>query len=1013
MHNTVSHYRIVEKLGEGGMGEVYLAEDMLLERRVAIKFPQLSNDRDERARFLREARLASSLNHPNIATIHDFGETGDGQPFLVMELVEGESLGRVLAGGMLPVERSVRIALEVASALEEAHRRGIVHRDIKPSNIALSARGAVKVLDFGLAKRIRPPGAGNPADSPTRPRANADPAATRPGVAVGTPLYMSPEQVRGEEIDARSDLFSLGVLLHECLSGAPPFEGDNFTEISAKILQSDPPPPSQRNPRVPPLLDQITARALAKQAADRYASAEELRADLETALTALDNADNADDADDADRRARSTSEEPRVHGSKFRSALHSLAAARPAVKALIAVLAVAAAAAIYAVTTQKRPNTTGAASPEAMRAYTEGVAALRDGAWLKAGRALGFAVEADPKFALAHMRLAEAWVELDNIDRAGYEIAAARALIPQPAVLPRADELYLQAINETVVGDYPAAIGRYREIAELEPGNPHVYFELARAYERNQQRDDAMSQYEQALARDRGYAAAHLRLGILYGRNRDQARGAGHFDEAERIYRALSNIEGANEVVFQRGLMLTNLSNPAAARAQFDAALAAARGAPDNEYQQIRALLQLSTIASLENDPAEAERYASEALEMARERGIEYLTTSGVIRLGAVCLQNNRITEAERYTRAGLEQARRYKTPRYEATASVNLGSILIAQRMTDEGLALVEKWREFYEINYPSQAAQVRRLIGRARRDRGEYDAALAAFESELSGAVQAGDDGEIAEIHHEMGQVLLRVERYPEALDHFERGIVINRRLGEKEDEFYGLINAALASGRLGMDRSGDASMAQAARLARTDELRASLFYPQAELLLLRGRFREALAAGQRAIERADRRDEDLIRRAELAVARAQLGLGRTTEAAKLAESVRAAMADWKQRSMPAAASMVIAAAQLAAGEAAAARESVRESITEFERAGQRNSLWRAVLVSARASAALNDWETARSEAARAARVLEEWTSTWSGEHARGYRGRADVAEALRHLDALREEKPRNTRK
>lgn len=1010
MHHTVSHYRIVEKLGEGGMGEVYLAEDLLLERRVAIKFPQFSDDRDERARFLREARLASSLNHPNIATIHDFGETSEGQPFLVMELVEGESLNRVLAGGKLPVSHSVRIALEIASALDEAHRRGIVHRDIKPSNIALSARGTVKVLDFGLAKRIRPPVVGNPEDSPTRPRANADPAATRPGVAVGTPLYMSPEQVRGEEIDARSDLFSLGVLLHECLSGAPPFEGDNFTEISAKILQSDPPPPSRRNPRVPPLLDQITARALAKWPADRYASAEEMRADLETALSSLDNADAADIAT---HRAQSTSEEPRLYGlaSRFRSALHPLVAAKPAVKALIGVLIVA--AAVYAVTMQLRSDALDTASSEAMRAYTEGVAALRDGAWLKAGRALAFAVEADTKFALAHMRLAEAWVELDNIDRAGYEIAAARALIPQPAALPRADALYLQAINETVVGDYGAAIGRYREIASLEPGSPHVYFELGRAYERNQQRDDAIHQYEQALARDRGYAAAHLRLGILYGRNRDQARAASHFDEAERIYRALSNSEGATEVVFQRGLMYTNLSNPAEARTQFDAVLAAARSTPPNEYQQIRALLQLSTIASLENDPAEAEKYASEALEMARARGIEYLTTSGLIRLGAVYLQNNRITEAERYTRAGLEQARRYKTPRYEATASVNLGSLLIAQRRTNEGLALVERWREFYEVNYPSQAAQVRRLIGRTRRDRGEYDAALSAFESELGGAVEAGDDAEIAEIYHEIGQVLMRVERYPESLDHFERGIAINRRLGEKEDEFYGLINAALAAGRLGMDRRADAFMARAASFARTDELRAAMLYPQAELLLLRGRFREALAAGQRAIDRADHKDEELIRRAELAVARAQLGLGRALDAAQLAASVRAAAMGWKQPSMPAAAGAVIAAAQLEMGEPGAARESAREAIAEFERAGQRNSLWRAVLVSARASAALNDWEAARSDSARAARVLEEMTSTWSEEHARGYRGRADVADALRHLDALGEEKPRKSRK
>jgi len=274
---TVSHYRILEKLGQGGMGIVYLAEDILLGRRVAIKTltpAQGSANQHFRTRFLREARAASKLSHPHIATIYDYGETTDGQPYLVMELVQGKTLSDLLREESLRIPRTIEIVREVAEALSEAHHHGLVHRDIKPSNIAINERGNVKVLDFGLAKEVVT------VASASDPSLLAN-TQTREGIIVGTPMYFSPEQALGLEVDARSDLFSLGSVLYECVTGRPAFPGTSDIEICAKVIRDEPPPPSKINPKVPGELDRVTLKALAKNSDLRYQSAEELAHEID------------------------------------------------------------------------------------------------------------------------------------------------------------------------------------------------------------------------------------------------------------------------------------------------------------------------------------------------------------------------------------------------------------------------------------------------------------------------------------------------------------------------------------------------------------------------------------------------------------------------------------------------------------------------------------------------------------------------------------------------------------
>ncbi|HEY7412828.1 MAG TPA: protein kinase [Vicinamibacteria bacterium] len=269
--STVSHYRILERLGEGGMGEVFLAEDLRLQRRVALKMMRAGEDADARDRLLREARVASGLSHPNIAVVYEVDEVADDggpRPFIAMEHVAGRSLAEVARAGPTLAE-ALRIVREIALALEEAHAKGIVHRDVKPSNVMLTDQGRVKVLDFGLAACLPPPDA----DGDTWTRAEGA------GTLAGTVAYMSPEQARGRTVDGRSDLFSLGAVFYELLAGEPPFRGKSAVEVLEGVLRDDPPPP--RGSELPPEVLRVLQRMLAKDPGQRYATARELADDLE------------------------------------------------------------------------------------------------------------------------------------------------------------------------------------------------------------------------------------------------------------------------------------------------------------------------------------------------------------------------------------------------------------------------------------------------------------------------------------------------------------------------------------------------------------------------------------------------------------------------------------------------------------------------------------------------------------------------------------------------------------
>jgi serine/threonine protein kinase/Tfp pilus assembly protein PilF len=995
---TLSHYRVLEKLGEGGMGVVYLAEDTLLGRRVAIKTIHSragAEDRHFRARFLREARAVSALSHPHIATIYDYGETEEGEPYIVMELIKGATLGELMLTEKLTISRAIEIIKQVGEALAEAHRQGIIHRDIKPTNVAINERGHVKVLDFGLAKQI-----GLEAADITDPERQTLMAAhTREGLIVGTPMYLSPEQALGNDVDARSDLFSLGSLLYECIAGKPAFFGKSAADICAKVMRDDPPPPSKLNPAVPKELDRIALKSLAKKPEARYQTADEMIAELQSVQANLFS-----EATNTVTRLIPSAVATRPTGTLAALSDIFRRPRLPIGYVVGALLAVTLLTLGIWYLVRLRPHQPNA---DAQRFYETGANALRAGSFFQASKALSLAIASDDQFALAHARLAEAWMELDYSDRAKDELLRVGELSPNRSLFTPVDALYLDAITATVRRDFPRAITAYSEIARLQPNQSYVYVDLGRAYEKNNQLDKAIENYTAAANRDSQNATAFLRLGVLQGRKHSLAEAGTAFDRADTIYQALGNVEGRAEVALNRGVLLNDVAGKVAeARLQLEQAREIAK-VVTNPYQQIKILFQLSSVAIKEGQTDQAQQYAREAVQLAQANQMESLIARGNIEIGNVYLVRGNYNDAENYFQQALEAAQHYGGRQNEARARLSLASLYIQRGETDRGLGFEEQALAFYQPGgYRTETSQALLLRGRAYKQKGDYKAALQSFENQLKLAEQSGDQSQIAYAHGSIGSLLFAQEQYAEARQHFEEGRTRYKSLGNQLYEGYALMNLGAALWRLGNYDESSKMLQQAAEIAKQKAgsfvaLQAAIDLVEAEIFLRDRKFAEAGAKARQALDLAGAEDKGVTVEAKNFMGLSQALSGRAAAGLALCQQASDMVVSLTDPSLRARSQLALAEVALMAGDAKRALESAREAQPFFANSGMMESNWRAWLVAGLASQKLLDRDNAQLYLKNANDAFSSLAQKWGAEIFKTYQARPDIQFYRRQLE------------
>jgi len=987
---TISHYRIVEKLGEGGMGVVYIAEDTVLGRRVAIKTLTAARgpaDQHFRMRFLREARAVSTLSHPHIATIHDYGETDDGQPYIVMELVKGKTLSALMLDEALTIPRAIEIVKQVAEALAEAHRYGIVHRDIKPSNIAINERGDVKVLDFGLAKQIDI----SPTDPDAHTRLNTQ---TREGVIVGTPMYLSPEQALSVEVDARSDLFSLGSVLYECIAGRPAFSGKSPVEICAKVIRDDPPRPSEFNSNVSPELDRITLKALAKKAEARYQTADEMIAALESAQASLQT-------NGSDRTV--TRLMPPAPGTHPTGALATFSdifkRPRLSVGYVAAGLVIVGLIAIGAWRlTRAKPHQP---TTDVQRLYDRGVEAMREGAFFRASKILQQVVQEDYQFALAHARLAECWNELDSSDKAKDELILAKDLVPDPSILPRVDGLKLQAVTNTVQREFGKAVEDYQKLASSVPAaeRPSALVDLGRAYEKHEKPDKAIETYQEATKLDPHRAAGFLRLGVMSGRRAKYADAYAAFDQAYKLFDIGTEIEGLTEVLLQRAVVLGLEGKATDARTQLLQALEKA-AALENKDKRIKVLLNLSNTEIIAGNTDKAREYSSQAVELARANGLDNLTMQGLVDVGNAYLDMGNFPEAEKNFNEALRLAQLYKGKRSEARALLSLSSLRSQQGNADGAREYFHRALPFYEQGgYQKEVSQAYAILGRVQNSVGDYIAAQQTFEQQLQIARKIGDPQSIALALEGLGGVLSDLQNFPGALQRFDESYQLTKADKAKVVVGYTANNRAAQLWQLGNYEGAMEALAEALEIAQPTggqpyaQLLALVYLTRSRLALSRLDFKNALADGKKALDLAASKFKSIEVRAGFTVGLAEARSGQTASGRKRCEAALTLARSLPNHAILSQTLLALAEAALLAGDAPVALSSALEAQQRLTAAKQHEAGWRAWLIGAQATEKAGDKVRARQLASQADSVLKGLEQQWGNANYQTYLNRADV--------------------
>ncbi|MGC2661715.1 MAG: protein kinase, partial [Bryobacteraceae bacterium] len=747
----LDRFEIIRSLGKGGMGEVFEARDLELDVFVALKTirPEIAHDPKTLQRFKHEVHLARRIASPFICRIHELfviphDAVRNQLIFLTMELLEGLTLAdHLLEQGPIPWRQAEAIVQQLCEGLKCIHEAGVVHRDLKSRNIMLVERNGMRqavVMDFGLAWEA------------TGKNDTTVLALTQSGAILGTPGYMAPEQFEGTEVSPATDIYALGVVLYEMVTASHPFDASTLVTAALKRAKF-PPKASSLQRGLPKRWDGVIERCLEYEAGLRYQSADEC-------ASALFN------------RPFSITQLPRHVSSISRRYTWAVP--------LSAGLAIVCCALLFWALT----HVTHEPPANAMRWYRLGVAALREGTYVKAERALNEAVRVDPTFALAHARLADAWAELDFTGKAEHEMLLASA--PDQR-LPELDREYREAVRATLMHDFSGAIRVYRQILDRSPpeDKANAYLDLGRAYEKNSQIDAALKAYSKARDLAPEYPAAYTRLGILESREGNVAQGEKDFASAERIYRTGSNFEGLAEVDYQRAYTATTNGQLTEARKAAQDSLGLAEQIPSIQLR-IRALGRLSAIETANKHYDLALELANKAVALAQDSGNTYWAADALLRLGSVYLTERQYDVAEPIFQRMLKLAINGQMPRAQANARSSLASIYNQERKPKEVIPLAMAALDYYRANgFLPESQKAFRLLLDAKKEQNDVQGALTSARELLGAAKRSGNLPLTLDAESEMGDSASQLGRYPEALDHFRHSLDLSHQLGQEIDE------------------------------------------------------------------------------------------------------------------------------------------------------------------------------------------------------------------------------------
>jgi tetratricopeptide (TPR) repeat protein len=760
-------------------------------------------------------------------------------------------------------------------------------------------------------------------------------------------------------------------------------------EIGGQVLHITPPAPSEINPQVPLELDRITLKALEKKPEDRYQKAEELRQELDAARSVLSTNGN--------RIQRIKPSRGKTVGT---SALTTISAtlSKPRISLFtLAAIVLLASVIVVGLVLLLRP-TPYKPLPEAMKFYQTGTDFLRAGAYLQASKSLDKAVSLDPRFALAHARLAEAWKELDYSDKAKDEMLRVRELVPNRSSLTEIDALYLDAINAIVTNDFAKATVFYDQIAKAAPEKPEVYVDLGRAYEKNEQIELALASYVKATTRDNQYPLAYLRAAIVYIRLREVPSATSALDRAKGLYDDLGNIEGRTEVLYQRGILLTDTGQLEEADTPLQQALELATTI-NNAWQKFNVTLQMSRLEFQKGEIVKAREYANNAQQIAEQQGLDNLIISALIELANAYNGWTQYDEAEKISRRAIALAQRNKALRLEALANLNLGIGFMQTLRATEGFPLIQQALEFFRKgNYQRQVSYCLTYVGREHRRKGEYGLAVEAYQEKLAIAERSGDLREVAFAKADIAMVFAKQEHFVEALARFDESNEINRAKKFTTSLTYNLLNRASALWQLGRYDEARTSLDESSELAATTQ--GGLKAVFAEIPMIRGKialskrdFAEAKRLSLEAINLAGPLYPEVEIGARITLGSAQAYSGATAEGKRWCEEALRLAQQKDDYALTSDAMLALAEALLEHGDI---DESLKYAVSvqeRLERSGRQESEWKSWLVAARCSAIKHDREGANARVARANDSLTRLQQQWGNVAFDLYQNRPDI--------------------